>query len=484
MTVWGASGQGVSRREFLKLAAIGGATIGAGATFGGLLAACGSEEATVTTAAPSATTTAATAVPASTATTAAVSTTSASASAEEGDEVRIGMVSPVTGSLAALGIPDKYCIARAEEALVDGLVCGDGKKHPVRFISYDSQSDSNRASQVAGDLIMNDKVSMILVASTAATIVPVADQAETNGVPCLSTEAPWQNYVGARSRGDLTATFDWTYHASWGMEDLVPTFGDVWDQFPNNKKAAVPLSNDDVGQTYSTLLKKTLPAIGYTGVFPDLYQPGTEDFTSLISTFKKEACEVGFGTFTPPDFANFWSQSHQQSWQPKTFIVGVALATPEAAAMLKDLVINLGTPMQWSPSFPYKSALLGGETCQQFADTYSQDTGPQWNQALCHFAIFDWAVDALKRAKSIDSQAIIDAVKTTNIETISGTIDFTAPIVGGKPGVGHNHPNNYKMPFVVGQWRKAEKWPYDLAIVSNKTAPMIAVQGKPEALVY
>ena len=45
----------VSRREFLKIAAVAGATVGAGAGMGGLLAACGDEEAAVTTAGPATT---------------------------------------------------------------------------------------------------------------------------------------------------------------------------------------------------------------------------------------------------------------------------------------------------------------------------------------------------------------------------------------------------------------------------------------------
>ncbi len=42
----------VSRREFLKIAGIAGATIGVGAGLGGVLAACGEEKPATTTAAP------------------------------------------------------------------------------------------------------------------------------------------------------------------------------------------------------------------------------------------------------------------------------------------------------------------------------------------------------------------------------------------------------------------------------------------------
>ncbi len=60
------NGKSVSRREFLKIAGVAGAAVGAGAGLGGLLAACGAEETTTTTAGPTTT-----AAPATTTTTAA-----------------------------------------------------------------------------------------------------------------------------------------------------------------------------------------------------------------------------------------------------------------------------------------------------------------------------------------------------------------------------------------------------------------------------
>jgi ribose transport system substrate-binding protein len=85
----------ISRREFLKLAGVAGATIGAGAGLGGLIAACGggagATTTTTTTAAPVSTTattaaavTTTSAAPATTATTAAQNTTTTAAAALEG----------------------------------------------------------------------------------------------------------------------------------------------------------------------------------------------------------------------------------------------------------------------------------------------------------------------------------------------------------------------------------------------------------------
>ena len=41
-----------------------------------------------------------------------------------------------------------------------------------------------RASEVAAQLINNDKVDIMVASSTSDTVNPVSDQCEVNGVPC------------------------------------------------------------------------------------------------------------------------------------------------------------------------------------------------------------------------------------------------------------------------------------------------------------
>ena len=135
------------------MAGVAGAAIGVSAGIGGLVAACGEEEtATTTTASPTTTS------ESNTASTAAASTTTVSTAAEMGREVKIGVVTPQTGPLAVFGIADIWSAELAKKTIGDGLVLGDGKMHPVSIIFRDTQSDSNRAAQVAGDMISNDKV--------------------------------------------------------------------------------------------------------------------------------------------------------------------------------------------------------------------------------------------------------------------------------------------------------------------------------------
>ena len=475
----------VGRREFLKIAGIAGATVGVGAGLGGLVAACGGGTTTTTVAPASVTTT--TAAPASTTTSAAVeaSTTTVVSGPAVGREIRLGFVAPLTGPLAAMGVSDKYSIDRAKAAFGDGVLCGDGQKHPIAITVADCQSDSNRAAQVAGDLINNTKVDIIMAASSGTVVPPVADQAEANGVPCITNDCPWANYVFTRGGNPKTA-WKWTYNVFWGTEDVIANYFDIWGQVPTNKKVGALFSNDALGNAYFPAFKAAMAPAGWSPDLAGQYQPETDDYSSVISQFKKAGDEVLVGVFSPGDFTNLWKQCLQQGWNPKVVTASVALSFPEAVTAVGPTATNLCASISWLPTMPFTSALLNGETCQTFADKFTAATSKQWNQSLLHFQLFEWAWDVLKRTVNVDDKnAILEAVRGTKMDTIYGPIDFTAPIGAAKPGTGRVTENCYKSPLVGGQWRKGTgKWPFEPTIVSNVSAPMVPVMDKVQPIVY
>ncbi len=134
---------------------------------------------------------------------------------------KIGKVGPVTGPIAGFG--------EATAWVVDGLKDAMAKLPvPVEIIQKDSQSNPNRAAEVATELIEKDQVKLLLAKGTPDTTNPVADQAELNGVPCITNDAPWQPYFFGRG-GDPATGFKWTYHCFWGLEDVIANFIDIWN---------------------------------------------------------------------------------------------------------------------------------------------------------------------------------------------------------------------------------------------------------------
>jgi branched-chain amino acid transport system substrate-binding protein len=461
--------EGVSRRTFLKMVGVAGAAVGLGAGLSGALAACGEETTTTTTGAVTTT-------EAVTTTSAAASTTTVSAGPEAGESIKIGFVTPQTGSLAAFGVPDSYCMDRAIEAFKDGLICADGKQHPVEIIMQDSQSDTGRAAAVAGDLINNAGVQLMLAASTGTTVPPVADQCEAAGVPMLSTDCTWEQFHYGRGLKAPTDSFKWTYLFFFGMGNMVPTYFGLWDLVPNNKVLGGMWPNEAAGNTARPIFTPAAESKGYTVIDPGAWQPGTEDFTTMISLFKKNAVEVVQGFMTPPDMANFWKQSTQQGFKPKLATIAIGTLFPQAIEAIGEMGAGLTTEVWWTPLWPYKSSLTG-ETCQQFADDYEKRSGGQWTQPLLHYVVFEMAADCLKRATDPTSKAAInEAIKTMKMETIAGPVDFTSPVADN---TAHPVLNCYTSPCLGGQWVKGSgKWPFDLKVVFNGTFPAVPVEAE------
>ena len=117
--------------------------------------------------------------------------------------------------MAPFGEADKYVIGAIRDLMKGGLAIG-GKNYPIEIIVKDSQSNPNRAGEVAADLILKDKVDIMLAGGTPETTNPVADQSELNEVPCITTVCPWQPWFFGRG-GKPDLGFKWTYHFFWGL---------------------------------------------------------------------------------------------------------------------------------------------------------------------------------------------------------------------------------------------------------------------------
>jgi len=393
--------------------------------------------------------------------------------------IKLGYVTPKTGSLAGFGEADDYVLGSMQEIFKSGLQIG-GTSYPVQIVPKDTQSDPNRAATVAGDLINTDKVDIVLVSSTPETTNPVTGQCEANGVPCISTVAPWQPwFLGQQQDPANPKPFKWAYHFFWGLEDIEAVFADMWSQVPNNKVVAGLFPNDGDGNAWGDP-KLGFPSYfkpkGYKIVDPGRYQNLTEDFSSQISKYKQAGAEIMTGVPLPPDFTNFWKQASQQGFKPKIASVGKALLFPASVEALGDIGEGMSTEVWWSPNHPFTSS-LNGVTAKQLADDYTAKTGKQWTQPIGFVhALFEVAADSLKRAGNPDDrEAIVGAIKGSNLDTIVGHIQWT-----GQP-----FPNVAKTPLVGGQWRKGGgNVKFDLVIVSNKDHPDIPAAGELVTIPY
>src|SRR6476469_8190183 len=284
--------------------------------------------------------------------------------------IKIGHVSPRTGPLAGFGEADGFILNQVLAILAKGLENG-GKTDKVEIISKDSQSSASRASDVAAELLLGDKVNLIVASATPDTTNPVSDQAEVNEVPCITTNCPWQPYFFGR-KGDPKKGFTWTYHFFWGLEDVIASFLALWDGLPTNKVVGGLFPNDADGNAWGDPklgLRTALAQAGYRLHDPGRYQLMNNDFTSQISAFKAAGAEIVTGNMIPPDFATFWSQAAQQGFKPKIVTIGKALLFPSVIDSLGAHGNGLTSEVWWTPNHPFKSGLTG-QSCTEPTDAY------------------------------------------------------------------------------------------------------------------
>lgn len=394
--------------------------------------------------------------------------------ARAADTIRIGFVSPKTGPLAPFAESDDFVLGGVNAAFKDGLTI-DGTTYGVEVIVKDSQSNPNRAADVASELILSDEVHLMVVSSTPETTNPVSDQCEINGVPCISTVAPWQPWFFTRG-GVPDTGFEYTYHFFWGLEDVISVFTEMWGQLPTNKVVGGMFPNDGDGNAWGDPelgFPKPLDAQGYSLIDPGRYQNLTDDFTAQISAFKNGGVEIVTGVMIPPDFTTFWTQSKQQGFTPKAASIGKAILFPVTVEQLGDAGHNLSSEVWWTPNHPFASSLTG-TTSRQLGDGYTEATGRQWTQPIgfAH-ALFEVAADALVRSGDpTDYDRLRDAVAETSLDTIVGPVDFSSGPV----------PNVAKTPLVGGQWRLGGEFQYDLVITANGSAPAVPLGGSMEEI--
>jgi branched-chain amino acid transport system substrate-binding protein len=374
-------------------------------------------------------------------------------------EVVIGYVSPQTGPLAAFAAADGFIVERVVKALDARAILVDGKKARFQVKRVDSQSNPTKAGEAAQGLISGGNVDLMVVAHTPDTTNPVGAVCEATRTPCISTAAP----IGPWLSG---APYEWTYHFFWDLPDIIQVFTGMWDALPTNKVVGGLWPNDPDGSAWAEAFTRALTDKGYKVIDPGRYPNGTTDFTVFVQKWKEAGAEIVTGVPIPPDWAACWRQCAQQGYKPRIASIGKAILFPAAVEALGEgLAEGLSSEVWWSPDHPFKSS-LSGETASDLAGAFPQ----QWAQPLGFvYALFEIAGDVLLRAQSTDKEKVRKALAATRLDTIVGPIQFDDKHVG-------------RTPLVGGQWTKGTKYPWDLRVVYNQTAPAIRKAAELKAI--
>ncbi|MEK6696398.1 MAG: ABC transporter substrate-binding protein [Candidatus Deferrimicrobiota bacterium] len=364
------------------------------------------------------------------------------ASAGFAETVKVGVLLPLTGSMAKFGEIEKrsYEMA-AEEINAKGGV--NGKKIELLFEDDTGKPDVGRSG--VEKLISREKVPVITggySSSVTAAAAPVAQQFKVPFVICTG------------SADDVTEKgYDYVFRVNPPASEYPNAVKSFLHEVGKDvKTVALLYENSAFGQSSSKSFETDAVALGLKIVVKEGYQAGAIDFKPVLTKVKAANPDMIYMVSYIMDASLLMRQSKELRINPKMFVGGGAGFTlPEFAKSAGDAADGVYSATLWVDTLPFPGAK---EYSANFQKKYGSETEYHGAEA---YATMYVVADALKRAKSITPKDVRDALVATDMKTAFGPVKFIS--------YGKKTQQN-KLDTYMVQWQKGELeavWPKGVA---------------------
>jgi len=339
-----------------------------------------------------------------------LATTITAASAQE--PVKIGYAISKTGPFAPAAHTQlqTYELWADQVAAAGGIDVG-GTKRPVKFISYDDQSDFSKAPAIYEKLITDDKVDLLLAPWGTPFHFSVVGILEKYQFPMVGNSA-----------------------ASVTIRDIKP--GNIW--FPTSAipdRLAAELVKFLQAQKANTVAISTLqlpfslevkkflmPALESSGlkvVVNDEYAPDVKDLTATLTKIKQAAPDAVLMLCYPPDGVLYLKGARELGIVSPFQLLLVGPADPFFEKTFGPNLDGIVTMGHWSP-FQAK-----WPKARPFYDAYVKkfNEPPDYLDSALAWMSIEILEQAVKTA-GLDKAKIRQAISTETFDTINGQVKF------------------------------------------------------------
>ena len=198
-------------------------------------------------------------------------------------QIKIGLITPLTGPGAQWGMAGKMAgeILAAEVNADGGLEVG-GKKYQIQFIAYDDQYKAAEAVAAYNRLVTQDGVKYIMVA-TSAPAMAIKDRIEDDKIIGLtSSYAPSVISKDTKYMFRLysTATDFMPAYVAWMKDNL------------KERRMATLNPNDETGWSQKQTTEKHYKDNGFDVVAGELYERSVQDFAPIFTKILAQTPDV------------------------------------------------------------------------------------------------------------------------------------------------------------------------------------------------
>jgi len=330
------------------------------------------------------------------------------AGAQAQETVKIGLIQPLTGSVAYNGTTDVNGSKLAlDEINAKGGVLG--KK--LELVIEDGQCKPANSVNAAEKLIQRDKVAALSGAFCSSATLAVMPVAANYKIPLIT---------GVSSSAELTEKGNrWFFRATETDALLAKSFAKIlFDQLKLRKVAYIGV-NDDWGRGGVSEFEKQMTALGATTVMKEYFEHGTSDFYTILTKLKASGADGAFVAAETQDGSIFVKQKAEFGLQLKVFGVG-SWATA-------DFMKLTGASSEGIyAAVPYASTMDTPKN-KTFVEAYTAryKEAPGKYSAAGYNAINILAA-AINRAGSTDAEKIREALTKTDYDGPNGKFKFDA----------------------------------------------------------
>ncbi|MCD6151852.1 MAG: ABC transporter substrate-binding protein [Deltaproteobacteria bacterium] len=357
------------------------------------------------------------------------------------DSVKVGIVLPLTGSMAKFGEIEKQSFEMAlEEINVAGGI--NGKKLELLIEDTTGRPDVGRS--VAEKLISKDKVVMIGGGYSSSVTYAAAGVCQQNQMPFM---------VNTGSADKITSSgWDYIYRLNPPVSKYASAVESLMTELVKPKTVAILHENSLFGSKGAKSFSKTCGKLGIKVVLKEGYEHGGIDYKPVLSKIKQLNPDVVYMISYIMDASLLMKQAKELKLTPKLFVGGAAGFTmPEFKANAGVASENVISATLWHQVLPFPGAM---DYYNKFKSRYHKSV--DYHGAEAYAACYVIA-DVLKRAKSYKNTDIKAALDGTDMMTVFGPVKFGT---WGKLK-NQNKANTYVVQWIEGNLELV--WPANLA---------------------
>ena len=332
----------------------------------------------------------------------------------QGDVLKIGLVSPLSGANARYGaFAGKGASLAAKEINASGGLLG--KK--IELITGDSQCVPAEGVAATQRLITFDKAPIIIGDVCSSVTLAMQPLAEEAGVLLVNA---------ASSNPDITykagvGGFKWTFRNYPTDELRAAVVLDYAVKTKGFKKFAVLSVDSDYGRGAIKFTKKYLPKYGDAQILSeDYYKEAETDFRPVLSKIKFSGAQaiIMYGQAdTTPIIAR---QMLEMGLAGKIALVGNGEFNAKTTIAAAPKVMNGAVEAAaWLPEWQGPKSL-------KFVEDYKKAYGGEMpnNHAYVHWETLHLVAQAIRNAKSLKNEDIRNALSKITYESAMGTVTF------------------------------------------------------------